>query len=199
MNKLIEAARAVVDAIGSGREVYIGFKKRRYEATFDLDRDPVQALRQAVKEAENANHILQLVTDRHNELLERRMLNALPYTEEHEYQRLSAWIDQALGDTIPPRTPGGEAVNEQLEKLAVQATREALRGLGYDEANRAIKAAFRQVVELCAQECESRARLTEDEIQSYLNCDNSGDVATGAADQESRGCAKAIRALVEEK
>lgn len=69
-------------------------------------------------------------------------------------------------------------MNEQLEKLAERATREALRGLGYDEANKAIRAAFRQVAELCVAEIE---RFHSPDCRVVADCIH------------------AIRALVEEK
>ena len=58
-----------------------------------------------------------------------------------------------------------------------------------------LRAKLNEAYERAAQVCEFGNNIPEDEIQDYLDSQNSGDIAKAQSCMESRALAKAIRAL----
>ena len=101
---------------------------------------------------------------------------------------VASWIYRKEHDDDP---------HKALHDLACNEQRIALDPAISKDARNLIQKGWREALERAAKVCEKRASLDESEYDSYLESMNSGDIAAAASDRESRGCAKAIRALIE--
>lgn len=94
MSRLREAVRALLAALGGGRDVYMGSRRRVYNATFMPDDDPVQALHAALDAQDEAP--ADALQARIEELEAERDRLEAALREECEYQgygKLSEWSE----------------------------------------------------------------------------------------------------------